>query len=68
MEWGFWWKKRFMCQKGERGCVKFAVPNGFGNFNTASYISHEAKPRVISQVSRQYLDGRQARSPDRSQS
>ena len=69
MEMVFWWKKRFMYQKVERGRVKFAVPNTFGNFDTASNImSHEAKPRVISEVSRQYLDGRQARSPDRSQS
>lgn len=47
MEWGFWWKKRFMCQKGERGCVKFAVPNAFGNFDTASNICHMRQSLVL---------------------
>ncbi len=64
MEMVFWWKKRFSAKKLKEAAQK----NAFGNFDTASYISHEAKPRVISEVSRQYLDGRQARSPDRSQS
>ena len=44
MEMVFWWKKRFMYQKVERGCVKFAVPNAFGNFDTASLYHMRQSP------------------------
>lgn len=61
-------RKGLCAKKLKEAASNILVPNAFGNFDTASYILHEAKPRVISEVSRQYLDGRQARSPDRSQS
>lgn len=46
MEWVLVEEKVYV-PKYERGCVKFAVPNAFGNFDTASNICHMRQSLVL---------------------